>query len=296
MGEYLLVTGANGFIGRCLVKELIQNNNIIIVTHNRPLEDSCFEKVVQIKGTLSDIDSIIIQVKKYNIVGCIHLAWEGIPDFGLLNCQRNFDYSVNVLRLCKELGIKRLIVTGSCMEYKRVNGLVKESDKLERDNLFSACKNVIHDFSHIYCMENRIKLHWLRLFYVYGKGQRDDSIIPYLIREYGSKREPVLKTPYVANDYVSLEDTAHAIAVIWSENPQNEMFNISTGRLTSAYQISLIVKKAYGLDVNVNMKKSKIISFFGGDNTKILSTTSWKPIDRIEDIIIRLVRENERKN
>lgn len=224
------------------------------------------------------------------------MAWTGIPDFGLINCQRNFDYSVNILRLCKELGIKRLIVTGSCMEYKRVDGLVKENDKLERDHLFSACKNAVHDFSHIYCMENGIKLHWLRLFYVYGKGQRDGSIIPYLIREYGNGREPVLKTPYTANDYVSVEDTARAVAVIWRENPQEELFNISTGKLITACQISLIVKRAYGLDANMNMEECKIVNAFGGDNTKILSTTSWKPIDRIEDIIRRLIKENERKN
>ncbi len=296
MREYVLVTGATGFIGRHLVKELIQNSNVIVITHNKLLQGSCFEKVVQINGILSDIDSIIIQLKKYNIAGCIHLAWEGIPDFGLLNCHRNFDYSVNVLRLCKELGIKRLIVTGSCMEYKRVNGFVKESGELERGNLFSVCKNAIHDFSHIYCIENGIKLHWLRLFYIYGKGQREGSIIPYLIREYGNSREPVLKTPYVANDYVSVEDTAHAIAIIWDENPQEEVFNVSTGKLITAYQLSLIVKKAYRLDINMSVKENKIINAFGGDNTKILSSTSWKPMDRMQDIICRLIKENERKN
>ena len=296
MGDYILVTGATGFIGRCLVKRLIQYNNVIIITHNRSLKDGCFEKVIQITGTLSNIESIIIQLKKYNIAGCIHLAWEGIPDFGLLNCQRNFDYSVNVLRLCKEIGIKRLIVTGSCLEYKKVSGFVKESDELERGNLFSACKNAIHDFSHIYCKENGIKLHWLRLFYVYGKGQRTGSIIPYLIGEYGNNREPVLRTPYTANDYISVEDTAHAIETIWSENPQEEIFNISTGKLTTAYQISLIVKKACGLDINVDIEETKIIDIFGGDNAKILLSTSWKPVDKMQDIVCGLIKENERKN
>lgn len=292
MGEYILVTGATGFIGKYLLKELIQNNKIIILTHNKLLKEDYFEKVVQIKDTLSDIESITIHLKKYNIVGCIHLAWEGIPDFGLLNCHKNFDYSINVLRLCKKLRIKRLIVAGSCMEYKRINGFVKETDELERNNLFSACKNAIHDFSHIYCMENMIKLHWLRLFYIYGEGQREGSIIPYLIREYGNKREPILKTPYVANDYVSVKDTARAITTIWNENPEGELFNISTGKLTTAYQISLIVKKGYGL--NMSEKENKIINAFGGDNTKILLNTSWKPVDRMQDIIYGLIRENER--
>lgn len=296
MGDYILVTGATGFIGRCVIKRLIQYNNIIIITHNRLLKDSCFEKVIQIKGNLSNIESIIVQLKKYNIAGCIHLAWEGIPDFGLLNCKKNFDYSVNVLRLCKELGIKRLIVTGSCLEYKKSGGLVKESDELERSSLFSACKNAIHDFSHIYCGENGIKLHWLRLFYVYGRGQRAGSIIPYLIEEYGNNREPILRTPYTANDYISVEDTAHAIEVIWNENPQEEIYNICTGKLTTAYQISLIVKRACGIDTNADTEKNKINDTFGGDNTKILLGTSWKPIDKLQDIIYGLIKENEREN
>jgi nucleoside-diphosphate-sugar epimerase len=296
MGDYILVTGAAGFIGRHLVKELIQSSNVIIITHNRALEDSCFEKVIQIKGTLSNIESIIIQLNKYKIAGCIHLAWEGIPDFGLQNCQKNFDDSVNVLRLCKELGIKRLIITGSCMEYKKINGFVKESAELERRNLFSACKNAIHDFSHIYCKENAIKLHWLRLFYVYGKGQRTGSIIPYLIKEYGNNREPVLKTPYTANDYVSVEDTARAIMTIWTENPQEEIFNICTGVLITAYQISLIVKRAYGLDRNRDSEDNTIMNAFGGDNGRILLSTSWKPIDKMQDIIYGLIKENERKS
>ena len=293
MGSYILVTGATGFIGRCLVRKLIQNNNVIIITHNRLLEDSYFKEVVQIKGTLSNIESIIKQLKKYNIVGCIHLAWEGIPDFGLLNCQKNFDYSVNLLRLCKELEIKRLIVSGSCLEYKKINGSVKESGELERGNLFSACENAIHDFFHIYCMENAIKLHWLRLFYVYGKGQRSGSIIPYLIREYGNNREPVLKTPYTANDYISVEDTARAIAAIWAENPKEEIFNISTGILTTVYQISLIVKNAYGLDKNGDSEGYTIKNAFGGNNSKILLNTSWEPIDKIQDIIYELIKVQE---
>lgn len=296
MGEYILVTGATGFIGRCLVRELMQNNNVIIITRNKSLNDKCFEKVVQINETLSNTESIMMRLKKYHIAGCIHLAWEGIPDFSLLNCQRNFDYSVNVLRLCKELRVKRIIVTGSCMEYKRIDGFAKESDELERGNLFSACKNAIHDFSHIYCAENGIKLHWLRLFYVYGKGQREGSIIPYLIREYGNGRAPVLKTPYVANDYVSVEDTTRAIAAVWSEDPREETFNISTGILTTACQISLMVKKAYGLDTNEGVKENTMLHAFGGDNTKMLLNTSWKPEDRIQNIIFGLIRENEREH
>lgn len=294
MKESVLITGATGFIGRHLIERLsMENVNIIAVSRNT----GAFKnnpKVNCIYENLGNMDAITAALDKYNISTCFHLAWEGIPDFSFEYCRQNLEYGLNILEVCKKLEIKKLIVSGSCLEYKRVNGFVSETDSLDRDSLFAVTKNTLHDFAHIFCRENNITLYWLRLFYVIGVGQRRGSALPYLINCIDNGRLPELKTPYDANDFISAEDVADALAVFWKENPRQEVYNIGTGKLTMAGNLAVLVKEIYCGEENNKIEKQVPENWFGADCKAVLNDTTWKPSRKIEDVVREMIKESPR--
>ena len=296
MTENVLITGATGFIGRHLVERLSgEDVNIIVISRNVEAFKGN-QQVECVCGNLNDVEKIVITLKKYDISTCFHLAWEGIPDFSFENCQRNMKYGLNVLEMCKKLGIKKLLVSGSCLEYKRANGFVSETDDLDKNSLFAVTKNTLYDFSHVFCRENGMKLYWLRLFYVIGVGQRSGSVLPYLIKCILNGKTPVLKTPYDANDFVCVDDVADAFAVFWRENPSQEVYNIGTGKLTMTEELSAMVREAYYEEKTNECEKQVPISRFGANCEAVLKDTSWKPSRTINEIVLEMVNQSRKNN
>ncbi len=291
MKEYVLVTGATGFVGRHFLAHLLNENVKIIVVSRGKVRADLDAEVEYIQHSLADIDVIIDRLRGKKISTCFHLAWEGIPNFSFENCEKNLSYGLGILKLCRELSIKKLIVTGSCLEYKETTGLVSEMDELESENLFAVCKNAIHSFAHVFCKEHDIKLYWLRLFYVVGTGQREGSILPYLIDQCSKGISPILKTPCDSKDFISVEDVAEALIIVWKENPPEETYNVGTGELIMVNDLRSMVEKYYNIVGENDVLNVEGTSRFGADCTRIMSDTTWRPKESIVQSIHEMIEK-----
>lgn len=200
----ILITGARGFIGRVIVNKLLKSSNhniLILIKKKINLKN---KNVTIIKSDIDMNERKFEKIKNFQPKIVIHLAWEGIPNYSEKMSNINFIKQKNFFeKLFKINSIKKIISTGSCSEIKNKFFLTSRyfvNSKKKIKNLLS--KN---------CKLNNLSFVWFRLFYVYGKGQRKNGLIPFIINKIKKKEKIKLKKPNAKTDFINVEDVVNAI-------------------------------------------------------------------------------------
>ena len=127
----ILVTGATGFLGKYVIEELLDHDySIVAFGRNEKVGKALESERVQfVKGDLSSIEELRQAFQSVDAVvhaGALSTAWDpGRPFY-----QANVIGTQNVLDLCREYAVKRLVYVSSPSIYAaRKDQLnIKESD------------------------------------------------------------------------------------------------------------------------------------------------------------------------
>jgi nucleoside-diphosphate-sugar epimerase len=293
----VFLTGATGFIGRYVLKHLEKEGyNILLLTRASKENISSIiksKKVDIVSGNLSDINKWKDKLIQFKPEVTIHLAWEGIPDYGVKTSIKNLKYGLDLFEELAEIECKKIICTGSCWEYGQNQGKVSEDFPIRPSNAFTAAKNALYWLGREIAKESNVIFIWTRLFYVYGPGQRENSLIPYIIKCVKEGKELKIKIPSARNDFIYVEDVAKAIVAILENCNQSTVYNIGSGYSTS---IQDIIKIAYS-KLNLQYKpKDKVFKSdnppfdtFWANISKIKKEIGWEPKLTISDALQRTI-------
>lgn len=273
----ILITGATGFIGKYVVDKLLSDEQeLLLIVKNKNKYEVKLNEIV-IEGNLQFVDCLAEQLKQYRIDTCVHLAWEGIPDYSFEMSRKNINYGMNVLCLCRILKIKHLIITGSCWEYENPIGCISTNYKLGSENSFKAAKNALYMIAHSFCRENGIILNWMRLFYVYGPGQREGSLIPYVIKCFREDMRPKLNGIYNRNDFIYVRDVADAIAKVSQTTMYPELLNCGSGYSSEVLEVVRIIARNMKKDFDETLyeKSGNELDFYA-DAEEMFRDYGWK--------------------
>jgi nucleoside-diphosphate-sugar epimerase len=134
---------------------------------------------------------------------------------------------------------------------------------------------------------------WTRLFYVYGPGQRETSLVPHIIKSLRQGVMPEIKTPQTENDFIYVEDAARAICSIVRKSGKDGVYNIGSGRATSVRQIVEIACREFNFkgkyDTLSNIDGRPVIDFWA-DISRIRNETGWKPQTSIREGIKKTIK------
>jgi nucleoside-diphosphate-sugar epimerase len=100
------------------------------------------------------------------------------------------------------------------------------------------------DYFELSCKRREVALVWFRIFYVYGPGQRAESLIPSLINAFRTNRDPSINNLSAANDYIYVGDVVSAFAKAVEEDACSGIFNLGSGRLSSVADIVGLVERS----------------------------------------------------
>lgn len=259
----IFVTGASGFIGRHFVERaLSEGQELLVLTRNASKYRNIGSEIV-IEGDLGEWQFWENRLKNYEIETCVHLAWEGIPNYSYCNSEKNLFNNLSVLHICENHKIKNLVISGSCWEYMNPYGSVTIECETDFSNPFKAAKNSAHMMSSAFCKEKGIHLNWMRLFYVYGPNQRLGSLIPHIITEFKAGRIPELIGAYNENDFVYVSDVVTAILKVTLCHEFSEVLNVGSGKATRVLDIVKYIAPIYGMEIDdSNYVKSNSKSFY----------------------------------
>lgn len=253
----IFVTGGTGFIGTNLVKNLQERGH-----------DLCL-----LKTNLSESEGWQKEILDFQPDAVMHLAWEGLPDYSAEMSAKNIKYSLDLFGFLQKINCTNVLSVGSAFE------------KINPNDVFPTAKRIIHLWGRA-LFDNFI---WARIFYVYGPGQRETSLIPYLINCAKKNERPEIKNPLGQNDYIYIEDVTEALAILL-ENSKAGEYEIGRGELISNQKLINIVAQEFNIenwDKGIELTtQSQIIGV--AENSK-LRQLGWEPKISVEEGIKKVI-------
>lgn len=237
----ILITGASGFIGKEVVKELIKHKYQLLCLSRKNYNDR--KNLTWLKSSLLLSKKNISKIVEFKPYALIHLSWEKIPNFSKKNCKKNLKDNIFFLKQIKEITtIKKLIITGTCFEYKNQEKRRIETDKTNFIDEFAKTKLKIFNFLKKN-FNKSYKFVWFRIFYAYGPHQREGSLIPYLLNSLKNNEIVEIKNPNFSNDFIYVSDIAKIIRKSIKFNIESGIYNLGSGKPTSIKSIIRLIEK-----------------------------------------------------
>ena len=229
----VLVTGATGFIGNYVVKELLKQDCYVIAT-SRDQKKACLcewlSKVQYISCDLDTVNEDFYQFFQQPEL-LIHLSWGGLPNYkDLFHLETNLLSNYFFLKNIIEHGLKHIVVAGTCFEYGIQSGSLKEDMETKPDNPYGLAKDTLRKFLEQLKKKIDFDLKWVRLFYMYGKGQNSNSIFSQLDNTLKNKELSFnMSGGEQLRDYLPVEKVAEYIVKIAMQNNVQGAINCCSG-------------------------------------------------------------------
>lgn len=247
----VLITGANGFVGRQIIRSLDAEgiNLIPVVREGKENTVSNFKnvkKIITSKDLFAEDESWWQeQCKDVDIV--IHAAWY-VETGKYQDSSRNIDCLIGSLKLAKgaaKAGVGRFLGLGTCAEYDQSQGVLTVNTPLKPLTIYAAAKaNLFTTLSHWLPREN-VSFAWIRLFYLYGEGEDKKRLVPYV-------RSKILQGDFVdltsgkqVRDFMDVTEVGKKIAGISLTN-QIGPINLCSGTPITVRQFVEKIAAEYG--------------------------------------------------
>ena len=254
----ILVTGASGFIGNYVVAELLRHGHTVIATsrdQDKAAKFGWFSQVQYISCDLNVVQENFFQFFQQPEL-LIHLAWEGLPNYkDLFHIEENLFPNYWFLKNMLEYGLKHLVVTGTCFEYGMQCGALREDMETKPDNPYALAKDCLRKFLEQMQKKIEFNLIWIRLFYMYGKGQSPNSILSQLeaALERGDKIFNMSGGEQL-RDYLPIERVAEYIVKISMQDKVTGIINCCSGEPISIRKLAenCLAEKNKNIELNLD--------------------------------------------
>ena len=296
-----IVTGGAGFIGSHLVDKLVENGHFVTVIDN--LSTGRINNIAH--HSKKNVKLVKVDISKYTGLEKIfkdnsyvfHLA--GLADIvpSIENPGRYFDANVlgtlNILKACKNLKLKKLIYAASASCY----GIPKkyptnENSKIDLQYPYALTKflgeKMVMHWAKVYNMPNLS----LRFFNVYGLRSRTTGAYGavfgvFLAQKFSNKPLTIVGDGKQTRDFINVKDLVNAIyKASIKKNLKGKIFNLGSGKETSVNEIAKIIG---GKKITVPKRPGEP-DRSQADITKIKDELGWSPKITVKAGVKELLR------
>lgn len=222
----ILVTGANGYLGQGIVKQILDDGHTVIATDF--ILQHVDDRAKKITANLFDIDNPYDFFKNPDVV--LHLAWrDGFAHFSdthIYDLPKHYKFIKKMI----ESGIQKIAVMGSMHEVGFFEGCIKEDTPCHPTTPYGISKNTLCSLTQMLTKQNEIIFQWLRGYYIVGNFHNGNSIFSKITdaAEMGVEDFPFTmgENQYDFIDYV---DFCEQVAAAVSQDEIYGIINICSG-------------------------------------------------------------------
>lgn len=222
----ILVTGANGYLGQGVVKQLLDDGHIVIAA--------------DFAGTFVDSRAIVkacdmFQVEDpYTFFECpdvlLHMAWRNgfvhNDESHMLDLPKHYAF----IQKFVASGVKHITVMGTMHEIGFFEGCIRENTPTNPMSLYGISKNALRNAVQLLCEQNQCTFQWLRGFYIVGNAAHGNSIFSKL---YAAAKNGQEKFPFTTGqnqqDFIDYEAFCLQVAAAAAQDEVNGIINICSG-------------------------------------------------------------------
>lgn len=231
--EYVIVTGANGFIGKTLVNALLEKGYHVVALDIRFDDALANDKRVTCINVMNKEVAALAEEIPHREYRCFfHLAWAGTSgparaDYAvqLNNVKLTCDY----ITLCGKIGCKRVVYASSINEMETYEYL--QSDNIEPGGgyIYGTGKLAAHLMGETVAKLNDIEFIPVIITNIYGVGEKSARMIYTSINKLVHKEHCSFTTGYQTYDFIYITDAINSIIAVAEKGKAFNRYYIGSG-------------------------------------------------------------------
>ncbi|MCK5321900.1 MAG: SDR family NAD(P)-dependent oxidoreductase [Candidatus Aenigmarchaeota archaeon] len=267
----VLVTGGAGFIGFHVAKKLLERGDSVVVVDNFndyydvSLKISRAELIRKsgaeiIKMDISDYEALEKIFRQHEFDKVCHLAAQaGVRysmEYPFVYSKSNVLGTHNVLELCKEHGVKDVVLASSSSVYgnnKKVPFC--EDDRVDNPiSVYAATKKSNEELAYTYHHLYGLNCTCLRFFTVYGPwGRPDMALFKFTQLMLDDKDIPVFNHGNMKRDFTYIDDIVDGVIAAIDKPFPYEIINLARGECRTLLEYIDNLEKHLGIKAKIDM-------------------------------------------
>lgn len=247
----ILITGATGFVGRQIVRSL-SKRNVEMTLVVRCGKENALKNIASVKKVITSQD-IFVENRHWWKSACeevdsvIHVAWHVEPG-QYLESEKNADCligSIELVRGAASAKVERFVGIGTCFEYELSASRLSIQTPLKPLTTYAAAKTSLFTFCSTYLPSRGTDFAWCRLFYLYGEGEDERRLVPYIRCKISKGEVAELTAGKQIRDYMDVSQAGDQIAEV-ALGTEVGPLNICSGLATTVRDIAEKIAEEYG--------------------------------------------------
>jgi nucleoside-diphosphate-sugar epimerase len=273
----VLVTGATGFIGNHVVTALLAGGHDVVVCTRNPEKARAFTwypDVTCITAAVGKPDASLFERAGAPSV-LIHAAWDRLDNYrdpSHVDAQLAEHYEF--IRGLVGAGLGQCLVLGTCLEYGLQEGALSEDMQAKPILAYPQAKDKLRQLLAALQTEHHFTLQWVRLFYLYGQGQRPTSLLAQLDTALDTGKDSFDMSPGdQLRDYLPVSDVAKIVCKIAERREFDGIVNCCSGHPVSVLDLVRQRLRERGATLTLNTGKYPYPNYeprnFWGDRARL---------------------------
>ncbi len=238
--KFVLLTGATGFVGPYLVKELLDRKaRIKVLTMDKARNLTGLEdEITLVRGNITDTGSLQDIMKDADMV--FHLAAVSNVNYAIAHPRETFEINatgtLNLLEEARKNTNGKFVYISSSHVYGVPQYLpMDEKHPVSPQEPYSASKASAEMLVNAYALNYGLKAAIIRPFNMFGPGQSEDFIIPSIIKQAYQKDTIELGNLSPTRDMLYIKDAINGMLTIAEHG--GGIYNLGSGRETSIKEV-----------------------------------------------------------